>query len=107
MDQHYRAQGLDMIGISVKEIDYSDVARLRPELRPGLHDRRRPDRRRLGLYGVYALPTQVFINPDGIVRAVVNGPLTADQATQPTSWASILPGASARQRAPDRLDQPP
>jgi len=32
------------------------------------------------LYRVYALPTQFFIGGDGLVRQVVNGPLTSEAA---------------------------
>jgi peroxiredoxin len=31
-------------------------------------------------YRVYALPTQFFIGPDGVIRSVVQGPLTRDAA---------------------------
>ena len=47
----------------------------------------------LNLYGVFALPTQVFIDPNGVIRAVVNGPLTQAQAT--AYVAAILPPAGS------------
>jgi peroxiredoxin len=90
MDQQFRGQGLDMIGISVKETTASDVGAyaqkynlqytIAADLIGDVKD----------LYGVYALPTQVFINPNGIITAVVNGPLTVAQAT--TYVQAILPG---------------
>jgi hypothetical protein len=42
-------------------------------------------------YRVYALPTQFFVDPDGVIRAVVNGPL--DEATATRLVESILPAA--------------
>jgi peroxiredoxin len=33
-------------------------------------------------YKVFALPTQFFIDPDGIIRAVVNGPLSLESAAR-------------------------
>lgn len=47
-------------------------------------------------YKVFALPTQFFIGPDGIVRQVVNGPL--DEASAAALIESLLPpgpGASS------------
>jgi peroxiredoxin len=105
MDQEYRADGLDIIGISVKEttatdvgayarsydLDYTIAADLTGDV--------------FNLYGVYALPTQVFIDPNGIVRAVVNGPLTQAQAT--AYVAAILPGAGSASPSPaERLVSP-
>jgi hypothetical protein len=44
------------------------------------------------LYGVYALPTQYFIGPDGIIRAVVQGPMDMTSAARQVE--AILPLAS-------------
>lgn len=93
MDQAYRALGLDLIGISVKESTAADVqayARkynleytIAADLIGDVKD----------LYGVYALPTQVFVDPNGVVRAVVNGPLSQAQARSYVS--AILPTAGS------------
>ena len=42
-------------------------------------------------YHVFALPTQFFIGPDGVLRQVVNGPLSEERASQLVE--SILPAA--------------
>jgi hypothetical protein len=42
---------------------------------------------------VYALPTQFFIGPDGIIRDVIQGPL--DEAGATAEVEAILPGATA------------
>ena len=93
MDQAYRSQGLDLIGISVKETTAADVGAyaqkydleytIAADLIGDVKD----------LYGVYALPTQVFIDANGVVRAVVNGPLSQAQAK--TYLGTILPPAGA------------
>ncbi|HEY0443073.1 MAG TPA: TlpA disulfide reductase family protein, partial [Candidatus Limnocylindrales bacterium] len=44
-------------------------------------------------YHVFALPTQFFIGPDGVIRTVIQGPLTKDAATSLVE--SILPAAPA------------
>jgi cytochrome c biogenesis protein CcmG, thiol:disulfide interchange protein DsbE len=90
MDQAYRSQGLDIIGISVQEVDYSDVAAYAQRYDLGYTIAADLTGDVLHRYGAYALPTQVFIDPNGIVRAVKNGPLTPDQAA--AYITSILPG---------------
>jgi hypothetical protein len=45
------------------------------------------------LYRVYALPTQVFVGPDGVIRAIVQGPLTAEAAA--AQIEAILPAPDA------------
>ncbi len=93
MDQAYRGQGLDLIGISVKETTAADVGTYAQKY--GLEYTIAADLSGdvMNLYGVYALPTQVFIDPHGIVRAVVNGPLTQAQAM--AEVATILPPAGS------------
>ena len=93
MDQAYRAEGLDLIGISVKETTAADIGAyaqkydleytIAADLIGDVKD----------LYGVYALPTQVFIDAKGVVRAVVNGPLSQAQAR--AYIATILPRAGS------------
>lgn len=106
MDQTYRSQGLDMIGISVQEVDYADVAAYAQKYDLGYTIAADLTGDALRLYGAYALPTQVFIDPNGIVRAVVNGPLTAAQAE--SYIAAILPSGSTSVTptgSPGALDQ--
>ena len=44
-------------------------------------------------YRVYALPTQFFIDPDGAIRFVAQGPLSVEGASQRVE--AILPDATA------------
>ena len=55
-------------------------------------------------YRVFALPTQFFIDPDGVVRAVVNGPLDLEAASDLIE--SILPAGSAASPGPSGSGAP-
>ena len=103
IDQQDRSLGLDLIGISVKETTAVDVGAYARSYNLTYTIAADLTGDVFNLYGVYALPTQVFIDPNGIVRAVVNGPLTEAQAA--TYVAQILPppGASASPGSPPPL----
>ena len=104
----HRAQGLAVIGVSVQETSPDDV---------------RAYARTYGLeytigfdgtsavykaFHVFGLPTQLFLDRNGIVRAVVNGPLTQLQAEQ--ILAPLLEPApdatAAASPAPSRAQSP-
>lgn len=55
-------------------------------------------------YQVFALPTQFFIDADGIVRYVVQGPLTADAAAARVE--ATLPGPAGSPAPASGLEQP-
>ncbi len=93
MDEAYRGQGLDLIGISVKETTAADVGAYARTYDLGYTIAADLTGDVLNLYGVFALPTQVFVDPNGVIRAVVNGPLTQAQAT--TYVTAILPPAGS------------
>jgi peroxiredoxin len=85
----YHARGLEIVGISVQETNAADVGAyastyglaytVAADLSADIFHR----------YGVYALPTQYFISPDGIIRDVVQGPL--DLASAAAEVEAILP----------------
>ena len=50
------------------------------------------------LYRVYALPTQVFIGPDGVIQRIIQGPVTAEAAA--AAIEAILPPAGAQPASP-------
>jgi len=93
IDTAYRARGLAIVGVQVQQtVDdgrryattYDLGYRIGADVAGDIYR----------LYKVFALPTQFFIGPDGVVRQVVNGPL--DQATAQALVESLLPvGASA------------
>ncbi len=94
IDQQYRSQGLDVIGISVRETTAVDVGAYARSYNLTYTIAADLTGDVFNLYGVYALPTQVFIDPNGIIRAVVNGPLTQAQASTYVQAILHRPGSS-------------
>ena len=93
----YRDRGLELIAISVQETSPADV-------------RAYADRYQLGYtigfdgsgaifheYKAYGLPTQVFIDPNGVIRSIVGAPLdTAGAIAQVEAiLPAVVPGTSA------------
>jgi peroxiredoxin len=85
----YKDRGLDMIGISVQETNPADVAAYAAKYAVGYTIAADLSADVLHLYRVYSLPTQVFIGPDGRIRKVLTGPLSAEQAAAEVE--AILP----------------
>jgi len=81
MDEKYRDRGLTLVAIQVQQTVEEGTAYAS---RYGLHYTIGADLSAavFRTYRVYALPTQFFIDPDGVIRAVVNGPLDATGAPQ-------------------------
>lgn len=88
MDERYRERGLTLIAVQVQEtvgdgrgyaatygLEYSIGADVSAAV--------------FRTYRVFALPTQFFIDPAGVIRAVVNGPL--DDAAASRFIEAILP----------------
>jgi peroxiredoxin len=82
MDERYRDQGLVIVAIAVQETTVDDVAAYAERYGLGYPIAFDASADIFDLYRVYALPTQVFIGPDGRITDVVNGPLTVDSATK-------------------------
>ena len=91
VDERYRDRGLTLVAVQVQQtvddgLDYAE--------RYGLDYVIGAD---IGgavfrTYRVYALPTQFFIDPGGVIRAVINGPVDLDGAAGLVE--SILPHVS-------------
>ena len=91
MDQKYRDRGLTLIAIQVQQtVDEgrSYAARYGLQYTIGADVSAAIFR----TYRVYALPTHFFIDPDGVIRAVINGPL--DEAGASRLVESILPATA-------------
>jgi thiol-disulfide isomerase/thioredoxin len=82
MDERYRDQGLVVVAIAVQETTVDDVAAYAERYGLAYPIAFDASADIFDLYRVYALPTQVFIGPDGRITDVVNGPLTVDSATK-------------------------
>ena len=90
MDEKYRDRGLTLVAIQVQQtVDEGNAY----ASRYGLHYEIGADVSAavFRTYRVYALPTQFFIDPQGVIRAVVNGPLDEKGASQLVE--AILPPA--------------
>ena len=87
--ERYRVRGLALIGISVQETDPADVGTY--ARRYGLTYTVAADLSAdvFHLYRVFALPTHVFIDPDGVIRSVIQGPLSPEAAAAQVE--AILP----------------
>jgi thiol-disulfide isomerase/thioredoxin len=81
MAERYADDGLAVVGVAVQETTVDDVKAYadRYELPFTIAFDATADA--FNAYKVYALPTQVFIAPDGRVVEVVNGPMTDAAAT--------------------------
>jgi len=91
MDDQYRDRGLALIGIQVQQtVDdgqryastYSLKYRIGADVTGDIFRE----------YHVFALPTQFFIDPNGVIRSIVNGPMTQDSATNMIE--TLLPGGA-------------
>ena len=102
MDQRYRDRGLAIVGIQVQQTvdvgrEYAERYNLEYTIGADVTGRI------FRAYRVFALPTQFFIDPDGRLRAIVNGPLddtraaAAIEALLPpdASQGTVLPGRTS------------
>ena len=89
LDAKYRDRGLAIVGISVQETTPTDVEayadRYELEYTIGFDG----SGHILRIYRVFALPTQFFVNTDGVIELVLNGPV--DEAGATALIESLLP----------------
>ncbi|MEW5991439.1 MAG: TlpA disulfide reductase family protein [Chloroflexota bacterium] len=92
MDEAYRDRGLTLIAVQVQQTVDDGLAYAE---RYGLEYTIGADVSAavFHTYRVFALPTQFFIDPNGVIRAVVNGPV--DRAAARAYVAAILPAAGS------------
>ncbi len=87
MDVRFSGGGLSIIGIAVQETTPDDVRAYAQRYSLGYRIAFDASADVFHEYRVYALPTQVFIGPDGRVLEVLNGPLTdAGAAARIEAW---------------------
>jgi len=91
LDAKYRDRGLAIVGISVQETTPTDVAvyadRYQLDYTIGFDG----SGHILRTYRVFALPTQFFLNTDGVIELVLNGPV--DEVGATALIESLLPPA--------------
>jgi peroxiredoxin len=91
VSERYKDRGLELIAVSVQETSPADVQayadRYELEYTIGFDG----SGKIFHAYKVYALPTQFFIDPNGVIRDVAQGPLTVEAAS--AYIERILPAA--------------
>jgi thiol-disulfide isomerase/thioredoxin len=96
LDEAYGNQGLAIVGVAVQETTPDNVRAYADRYELGYEIAFDASADIFDLYRVYALPTQLFIDPDGRILEVVNGPLSHDAArARVEAW---LPGAAVSAR---------
>jgi cytochrome c biogenesis protein CcmG, thiol:disulfide interchange protein DsbE len=98
LSDRYRERGLEIVGISVQETSPTDVADYAERYELPYTIGFDGSGHVLREYKVYALPTQFFLDTNGIVRQVVNGPV--DEAGAAALIESLLPPAMSRSASP-------
>jgi thiol-disulfide isomerase/thioredoxin len=93
LDAGYRDRGLAIVGIAVQETTVDDVRAYAERYELGYRIAFDASADIFHRYRVFALPTQVFIGPDGRILGVINGPL--DDATAAPLLDGWLPPASS------------
>ena len=92
LSDRYRERGLEIVGISVQETVPEDVAAYADRYRLRYTIGFDGSGHVLREYRVFALPTQFFLDTDGVVQQVVSGPV--DEAGATALIEALLPAAS-------------
>jgi peroxiredoxin len=93
LSERYRDRGLEVVGISVQETTPADIAAYADRYQLTYTIGFDASGHVFHAYKVYALPTQFFIDPQGVIRQVVNGPV--DEAGAAALIESMLPPAAS------------
>jgi len=80
MDGRYRGRGLALVGVQVQQT-VDDGRRYAATYGLGYRIGADVAGEVFREYRVFALPTQFFIDANGVIRSIVNGPMTEDSAT--------------------------
>jgi thiol-disulfide isomerase/thioredoxin len=81
LDERYGDDGLEIIGISVQETSPDDIAAYAERYDLAYTIGFDASGHIFREYKVYALPTQFFIDTNGVIDTVVNGPVELDAAS--------------------------
>ena len=104
MSEKYKDQGLVLVAISVQETSPADVAAYAQRYELGYTIGFDGSGKIFDAYKGYAIPTQLFIDPNGVIRSIVGGPL--DDAGAAAQIEAVLPRASASSTAPNSSSSP-
>lgn len=98
VSERYKARGLELVAISVQETSPTDVQAYADKYELKYTIGFDASGRIFRAYKVYALPTQFFIDPNGVIRDVAQGPLTDEAAS--AYIERILPSTGASPGGP-------
>ena len=98
LSERYRDRGLELIAISVQETSPADVAAYAARYQLGYTIGFDGTGQVFRAYKGYGLPTQLFIDANGVIAAIVGAPL--DEAGAAAQIERILPKATAASPAP-------
>jgi thiol-disulfide isomerase/thioredoxin len=87
----YASQGLEVVGISVQEATEDDVRAYAEKYGLGYTVAADLAGDVFRRYRVYGLPTQYFLDGDGVIRSVVNGPVTGESAASNLALLGLEP----------------
>ena len=96
--ERYKAQGLEVVAVSVQETSPADVAAYASRYQLGYTIGFDGSGKIFHAYKAYGLPTQVFIGPDGVIASIVGAPL--DEAAAVAQIERILPAGPRRPSSP-------
>ncbi|HYH92409.1 MAG TPA: TlpA disulfide reductase family protein [Candidatus Saccharimonadales bacterium] len=98
LDARYRDKGLAIVGVSVQETSPDDIASYAGRYQLGYTIGFDGSGHVLREYKVFALPTQFFIDPNGVIVQTVNGPV--DEAGAVALIEGLLEDVAAGSPAP-------
>ncbi len=91
----YAPQGLEVIGISVQEATEDDVRAYAEKYGLGYTIAADLAGDVFRRYRVFGLPTHYFLDENGVIRSIVNGPVTPASATSNLALLGLVPQAAA------------
>lgn len=94
----YKSRGLELIAISVQEASVADVQAYATRYQLDYTIGADLTGAIFRLYHVYGLPTQFFLDPNGVIRSIVQGPVDFNQAI--ANLNGIIPGGVSATATP-------
>jgi cytochrome c biogenesis protein CcmG, thiol:disulfide interchange protein DsbE len=98
LSARYKDRGLVLVAISVQETSPADVAAYAARYQLGYTIGFDGSAKIFHAYKAYGLPTQIFIDPDGVIASIVGAPL--DEAAAIAQIEAILPRVSGLSPGP-------
>ena len=98
LSERYKARGLEVVAVSVQETSPADVAAYAARYQLGYTIGFDGSGKIFHAYKAYGLPTQVFIDPNGVIASIVGAPL--DRAGAVAQIERILPARPSTSTSP-------